>query len=401
MMPSKQRVRVAGLLLVALAAGAPREASSAEVRVRLFERAEPQAITVSADRGLFFFSDDDDRGSALAELRPYEKATIQRRGDDLYVTFRETTFHARALRLMPRDDALFSVEVTEGQLLREPRRYPGSLSLTISRAATPMLMLVNHVRLDEYVACVVSREYSFNDLEGTKAMAVLARTYVLRNASATGDAYDLVDHQMDQHYEGANRLTDAAIEATIQTLGEVLTYNGRLVEAVYFSSSGGHTADNEAVWNGKPVPYLRGVPDPYDAVSPHARWRSSIPRAALLGALSKHYNSTVEDFRISERSRDGRVQTIELVRPARRAQVIQGNDFRLLINKIFGMTSLKSTFFEVEHSDQAYVFEGRGFGHGVGLSQYGALGMSKQGFSYRAILSFYFTGTQVQRWTTG
>ena len=80
------------------------------------------------------------------------------------------------------------------------------------------------------------------------------------------------------------------------------------------------------------------------------------------------------------------------------AREIPSNEFRLLINKNFGITSLKSTLFDVQQSGEQYVFEGRGFGHGVGMSQYGALGMSKQGFSYRDILSFYFTGTQVQRW---
>jgi len=259
-------------------------------------------------------------------------------------------------------------------------------------------MLVNHVRLDEYVACVVSSEYGFNDLEGAKAMAVLARTYVLRNAAGSGRAYDLVDHQLAQKYDGADRLTDAAIEATIATLGEVLTYQGALVEAVYFSSSGGHTADNDAVWNGKPLPYLRGVPDPYDAASPHASWRTTIPRDRLLRALSRHYNVAVEEFYIDQRSRDGRARTVALVQQNQTALAIQGNEFRLLINNNFGITSLKSTLFDAHIDGEQIIFEGGGFGHGVGMSQFGALGMSKRGFSYRDILSFYFTGTQVQRW---
>ena len=67
----------------------------------------------------------------------------------------------------------------------------------------------------------------------------------------------------------------------------MLTYQGELIEAVYFSSSGGHTADNDAVWNGKPLPYLRGVPDPYDDASAYAHWRTTVPRNRLLRALSE------------------------------------------------------------------------------------------------------------------
>ena len=90
--------------------------------------------------------------------------------------------------------------------------------------------------------------------------------------------------------DGVDRLTDAATEAARQTQGEVLMYHGELVEAVYFSSSGGHTADNDAVWQGKPVPYLRGVSDPYDAASPHANWRVVVSRDRLLRALSTRYD---------------------------------------------------------------------------------------------------------------
>jgi len=395
-MPSRQRLLLAGLLVIALdATAASARALPTEVRVRLFEQAAPQALTVSAGRGLFFLSGN---GGVLAELPPYEKATVRMRGDGFHVAFRETAFHARALRLAPRDNALFSVEVTEGSRTRKPHRYPGRLHLTVVRTEGPVMMAVNHVSLEEYVACVVASEYGFKDREGAKAMAVLARTYALRNTGAFDDAYDLVDHQMAQQYDGADRLTDAAIEATIETLGEVLTYNGQLVEAVYFSSSGGHTADNDVIWNGKPLPYLRGVPDPYDASSPHTRWRTTVPRARLLRALNTRYNVTTEDFRIGRRSRDGRVQTIELVRPNQTPHVIRSNEFRLLVNKHFGTKSLKSTLFDVQRQGEAYVFEGRGFGHGVGMSQYGALEMSKRGFSYRDILAYYFTGTQVLRW---
>ena len=112
--------------------------------------------------------------------------------------------------------------------------------------------------------------------------------------------------------------------------------------------------------------------------------------------MSTRYDFEVEGFYIGDRSRDGRVQSIELIRRNRTARVIPSNEFRLLVNRHFGNTSLKSTLFDVRRDGEQYVFEGHGFGHGVGLSQYGALEMSRRGASYRDILAFYFTGVEVQ-----
>lgn len=395
-MPLTQRLLLGGLLLTAcFSLPTSARALPDEVRVRLFEEAAPQALVVQAERGLRFFAGDNP-DNVVAELAPGEAATIRIRGKDVYVQTSALSFFALSLRVIPRGGGFLNVEVLEGATPLEPRRYPGRLTLEVDPSGTPVLKLVNHVALDDYVACVVAREYGFDDLEGAKAMAVLARTYALRNAGASGDDYDLVDHHLAQQYDGIDPLTDTATDAARQTQSEVLAYNGELVEAVYFSSSGGHTADNDAVWEGRPVPYLRGVADPYDAASPHATWRSIVPREGLLRALSTRYDFEVEGFYVGDRSRDGRVASIELIHRDRTARVIRGNEFRLLVNQQFGAASLKSTLFDVERHGDAYVFEGHGFGHGVGLSQYGALEMSRRGVSYRDILAFYFTGVQVQ-----
>ena len=174
----------------------------------------------------------------------------------------------------------------------------------------------------------------------------------------------------------------------------MLTYDGALIEAVYFASSGGHTADNETVWESPPRPYLRGVRDPYDH-SPHAKWHAKIPRKKLLDALSKAYGFTVEGFRIDERSRDGRVRTIKLLGKPERT--ISGNAFRLVVIRTFGARTLKSTFFDARVRGSDYVFEGHGFGHGVGLSQWGAHEMAQKGRSYRDILTFYYTDVALTR----
>src|SRR5690606_29870346 len=113
-----------------------------------------------------------------------------------------------------------------------------------------------------------------------KALAVAVRTYTLRSRGKFGDAYDHVDHVLSQVYRGADGLDPIALAAARETAGEVLTHRNELIEAVYFASSGGHTADNEFVWDADARPYLRGIPDPFDA-HPDRNWRTEISRDDL------------------------------------------------------------------------------------------------------------------------
>ena len=118
-------------------------------------------------------------------------------------------------------------------------------------------------------------------------MAVLARTYVLNAPGKYGPDYDLVDDTRSQVYRGEEAIIPLALEAARSTEGEVLTYRGKPIQAVYHSSSGGHTADNESVWASASVPYLRGKSDPYGKQSPHAEWVSRVARPKLLSELGK------------------------------------------------------------------------------------------------------------------
>jgi stage II sporulation protein D len=230
-------------------------------------------------------------------------------------------------------------------------------------------------------------------------MAVVARTYGMRAAGKfdSGD-YDHVDNTVSQVYRGVRSITPVSRRATSQTRGEVLTYDGALIEAVYFSSSGGHTANNEDVWNAeKPIPYLRGKDDPYDDVSPHHTWSASVDRSTLLQVLTQERGSLVKGFVIDSRSPDGRVETVKLLHSDGPNHRMKANTFRLVVNQGVEQAPLKSTWFDARRSGSRYIFDGHGFGHGVGLSQWGAHGMAQQGHSYREILRFYYTDVEIQR----
>lgn len=374
----------------------PLAAQDNEIHVRLLEQAAPQALALRAEGGGAHLFAGDAPDNAILELAPDEVATIRLRGNDVYVQTEQMSFFALSLQLVPQDDALLKVEVLDDDNAPDPRHYPGRFSLEVDAARDASLKLINHLPLEQYVAHVVSREYGFDDLEGAKAMSVLARTYALHALQKYGDDYAQVDHRLAQQYDGANWLTPTAAEAVKQTRGQVLTYKGDLIEAVYFASSGGHTANNDAVWEGPSLPYLRGKDDPYDQASPHAHWESSLPRSPFLEILSETYGFEVDGFHIGDQSDDGRVQTIKLLKKGRPYETIRSNEFRLLVNRHFGHDRLKSTFFDAKRKGNRYVFEGQGYGHGVGLSQWGAHAMAQQGSTYQDILGFYYTDVSLQ-----
>ena len=269
------------------------------------------------------------------------------------------------------------------------RTYLGDLTVRVRQGR---LEMVNTVPVEDYVASVVASEYPFPEAAGIQAQAVLARTYALRRLGSTL-TYDLDDHQGSQVYRGEGSVTARSRQAALATAGEVLTYGGTLAETPYYSSSGGYTADNEAVWQGAPLPYLRGVPDPTDADAPDHRWTTSAPRRAVLSALQRQTGRRVTSIDVGERSRNGRVQTVRLGGGG----TVTGPEFRTAVNAAIGTRTIRSTRFEIREDGDRYVFEGGGYGHGVGMSQYGARGLARQGRTYREILAHYFQGTSLDR----
>ncbi|HYE95479.1 MAG TPA: SpoIID/LytB domain-containing protein [Rubricoccaceae bacterium] len=343
----------------------------------------PRTAVVSADEGPLMLHADRS-SEPLTVLVPGEQATVERAGGQLRVRTSSGDWEAAVVEAVPGRDERLSVRAGNAR-----RSYYGALSIEADGGA---LRLVNYVPLEHYVASVVAGEYPFEEPEGVKAQAVLARTYALKNAGRHA-SHDLSDDTGSQVYRGAGQETATSRAAAEATRGEVLTYAGALAEAVYYSSSGGHTADNESVWNGAPIAYLRGRPDPYDSEAPDHHWTTRASSSRLLAALSRRYGGTVTGIEVADRGGDGRVRQVRL-HGARQATV-RGSDFRSAVNAVFGSRTLRSTHFEVYPSGGDFVFEGRGWGHGVGMSQYGARGMAREGHSYREILDFYFAGTSL------
>ena len=367
---SRSRLLVLGLLLALAPDG---WAQDPVVRVRLFggPLAAPE---LTAEDGDAWIADAEGQRVPLATG---EDATVRAAG--------------RELTVMGRRSSRFEVEgvVLRVQQGRTDRAYRGRLVLT---AESGKVQLVNHVPLPDYVASVVASEYPFDEIEGVKAQAVLARTYALRRQGAFAD-YDLDDHQGSQVYKGVDVVTAVSERATRETTGLVLDYRGELAEAFYSSSSGGFTAANESIWSGAPLPYLRAVPDPYDSGAPDHRWTQTVAADAVHRALSARYGGRVTGFEVTRRGPSGRVVEMALQGGARRT--ITGSQFRSAVNASLGWRTIRSTQFTSRRVGADYVLDGQGFGHGVGMSQYGARGAARAGLTFEQILAHYFQGTSV------
>ena len=356
-----------------------------EVRVAIMDHLnlEGVAITPRAS-GITLFADERSFRVPADELIWFE-----RDGARVVARFDRERVKAEHIRLEMDGAGAFDVD---GGSSPYKRTYTGSLDLSV-KSGSKGIAIVNRVPIEDYVASVVGAEYGLNDIEGAKAMAVVARTYALH---ALKQNSDLLDSERSQVYKGLQKANAAARAAASATAGQVLTFRGDIIEAVYSSSNGGRTASNASVWGTNPIPYLKSRKDPYDAQkSPHASWTWEMDEEKVEKALSRVYGRSVKDIRVTKTAKDGRVLSVEL-KGRDGSREISGSAFRATLARAFGAMTVKSSYFKLNEKRDRYVFEGRGFGHGVGLSQWGAHAMALEGRSYDEILDFYYDGTRLE-----
>ena len=371
-----------GLLLI----GSAPLVQAQDVRVRIFDRLSPRQVELVTSRRIPVHTSPE--RAPLFHIEPGSIARLTLHRGDVRIEHGSHRIAASTLYLEAPAGTATTLRTAGAQ-----RSYTGVFEIRPDREE---LEVVNAVPLEQYVASVVASEYGLDDVEGAKAMAVVARTYAVRGSDKFDGAYAHVDHTLSQVYRGLSAITDASRAAAQATEGEVLTYNSHLIEAVYFSSSGGHTANNEDVWDASEnLPYLRGRQDPYDSVAPHHTWRTSASRSAVLRGLERQFGGSVRGFYLGETSSSGRLLTLELLRPNGRRESVEAGAFRRAVNRAMGRRVLRSTWFDARRQGNSYVFDGRGYGHGVGMSQWGAHGMARAGRSYRDILAFYYRGTEL------
>jgi stage II sporulation protein D (peptidoglycan lytic transglycosylase) len=287
--------------------------------------------------------------------------------------------------LIPRsDEAIVNLGSMKGELFAYGSHYTGDIE--VWKGANG-LYLINELPLEQYVESVVAAEVGTNwENEALKAQAVISRTYAVSRMLSNGhQKFHITSTVLHQVYKG-NQSQMQITNAVRGTAGEILTYNGKSIEAFYHSTSGGMTEDPEDVF-GKSYPYLKPVKTSCE-ISPYWIWERKIPLTELEKAMNIKGLKTMA---IHSRTTTGRVREL-IISSVEGKSVIKATELR----KLLGWSRLPSTNFQIRVNGTWVTFEGKGYGHGVGLCQWSALQMAKEGKNYREILSYFYPGTEIQ-----
>lgn len=268
--------------------------------------------------------------------------------------------------------------------------------------------VVRNVSVEEYVEATILSEFApaAGDPATVERMfelqAVLGRTYALaQRARHTRDGFDLCATTHCQLYQ-PSRLTTSrwapqAASAVRRTSHTVLWYDGAPATVLFHADCGGRTSRAAAVWGGTDHAYLVSIEDDGPAARAHHAWRYEAPRAAVQQALDRDERTRVggplEGISVLDRDAGGRAVRVALL--GARPRTIRGEALRDVLARAFGARSIRSTSFDVRLDGATFVFEGRGFGHGVGLCQAGALARIRAGARVPSILERYFPGTKL------
>lgn len=285
----------------------------------------------------------------------------------------------------------FTVTPARGFVVYDGRALRGSLVVTVRADG---LTVVSRMPLESYLAGVINGEIDSSwPMDSVKAQAVASRSYALYRIRAVGGVYDLGAGFTGQVYAGADSEDERALEAVRGTRGQVLYRGGELVEAFFHSSCGGMTAGPSTVW-GSVSSSKEGVACGYCQDAPFARWTLTLKPEEIAAAVRDLYPwaGTPRTMGVHRRGPDGRVQVL-FVDTGRGRFLVDAGEFR----KQLGYRRLPSTRFTLALAGDGIVLTGAGYGHGVGLCQWGARGSALDGMDYRQILEKYYPGTEVRR----
>ena len=272
--------------------------------------------------------------------------------------------------------------------------YKEGMNVRVKREQTNTIEVVP---FEDYVVGVLAGEMPVNfELEALKAQAVAARTYVMKKMSDNRNKdYDIVDTVQNQVYISDEELKDKwkdkyqerinkVKRAVLETKGEYLSYNGKVIEAFFFSTSVGKTENSEEVFK-ESLPYLRSVDSTWDEeVSPVFNDSKEYSLQEFFERLNLKYSDQI-DVEVLNTTSTCRIKNIKI------------NGKKFTGSEVYKNLNLRSTFFEINQVGSNVIINTKGYGHGVGMSQYGALAMAKKGYKYNEILKYYYQNVQIEK----
>lgn len=308
------------------------------------------------------------------------------------------SFLVPSLLVLPFSKEKATIELDErtAELPPKVKENQPSTEVAVYRTAA---QTVEKLPLEEYVIGVVASEMPADfEEEALKAQALTARTYIVNNLlnpeggqlPQNADVTDTVNHQVyknkkelklqwDKDYDWMMKKITEAVKATE---GEILTYNNKPITASFFSTSNGYTENAEDYWNN-PVPYLKSVESPWDSQSPKFNDRKVISVKEFQQKLNVNIENANDIGTVTARTSGKKVAAVTIG-----GKSFSGREVREKLD-------LKSTDFTWEKKGKSIIITTKGYGHGVGMSQYGANGMAKEGKNYDDIVSHYYQGITI------
>jgi stage II sporulation protein D len=348
---------------------------SAQVKIRLFANQSPESAVFSVVRGSYDLNLYNGEKMTISSGEPvvimkYEKKlAVKTRNKKGFIC------DSVSLSGITGDDA-FSFRLQGNPAVRQT--YSGNLACFPDFGT---LLCINSCDIEKYISGVVMAEGGTGrNLEYFKTQAIIARTYMYKYfGKHLPDKYNVCDNTHCQAFNGMSY--DSVLNMAVQeTKGLViLDRDSTLIESAFHSNCGGETSSSEDVWLAGQK-YLKSVDDPYCIASKNSNWRKSYPVREWIGYLSR------SGFQVRADS-----SSLNFSQTTRRTDY-KTSAFSIPLQKMRTDLNLRSTFFSVHLDGDSVILTGKGYGHGVGLCQEGAMVMASRGFRYREIINFYYSG---------
>ena len=353
--------------------------ASSQVRVRLFANRLPESVVLTVINGQY---DVDCFNGDHLTVSKDEAVIILMYNDKLAVKNRNSTGYLVDSVFISGQTGHDSFSIRVNGPVSPKQNYSGDLYCYHDLET---LVLINNCPSEDYIAGVVKAEGgSGRNKEYFKTQAILARTYMyMHQDKHIYDRYSVCDNTHCQAYNGV--CSDTVIKsATLETKGLVLTdKDSLLIISAFHSNCGGETSSSGDVWLAT-RPYLQKVHDPYCLSSINAVWEKIVSLSDWVALMKKSGYAGITDD----------PHAFKFTQNSRKSEYTAGS-FTMSLNTIRNEMALRSTFFSVIPGKDFLILRGRGYGHGVGLCQEGAIQMAAKGLSFREIIDFYYTGVSI------
>jgi stage II sporulation protein D len=364
--------------------------------IRVLIKDQPNSLIINVNSQILLYNSD----KLLAKVKSGNKLFINTDENKLKILIADKEFIG---------DTFFVKSGDEDSIIKvDDKKFRGSLKIFLSDS---QIKLLNQIGLEDYVKGVMTKEMPIGkgneNYEALKAFSVCARTYAINKIFEGKLLFDIYPDTRDQLYGGVDAENEKTNQIVDETRGLILYYDNSPAIIFYSACCGGYTEDVKNVFGKTSLSYLISLKDgdgPYCSIAPKFNWIEEYSEELFLSRLYDaklipSENFRIKDISVESRFNSGRVNELDIIvqdsNKNDKTISLFGNNIRNIIRTADGKSILRSTLFDISFTNNKVLISGKGFGHGVGFCQWGAIGQSRNGVDYSSILNHYFPGTKV------